>query len=341
MNRGSARAKATAPPAAASACKSDFVQTLFGTTLLVVAVHMMCWTPLACTAAAPPPPPPSSVMVAQGERRSVNRTVVRCLPVAHDVLWKRLRLVVSDFDNFRTTDNNDEVSSEIGNFSTSTNNDTSEPRELSAPPGDGLDQRATTPPDRLVSDNERKSPETLETTLPSEESNRIPDDTRTHSPKRQDHQEDPPPRLNRLLKNRRVRRLRRNQRQQLRRRKLMTAIFRKTSWHCHMSKYWKRMPPGLFPPYVQTARCRQHTCMMGMFECRPRRYRIKLLRRNDGVCNPLPTIAAQTDYEETWTFVEFKVVVGCECSRRYEAGSYSRHNRTSAGRRHLEDANNS
>lgn len=302
---------------AAGGCKSDLLQALIGTSLVVLGVRMMCLTSLAQCTAAPP-----SIVVAKGEP-SANRSAIRCLPVAHDVLWKRLRLVVADLDNFRTTDS-------IDLSSASLNNDSQEPPPRALAAGDS-------PSDQGQTSKELRG---LPETLPLEESNRIPDDATTpHSPHQDLH-----PRLNRLLNERKVRGLRRNKRLHRRRRKLMTDIFRKTSWHCHMSKYWKRMPPGIFPPYVQTARCRQRSCMLGMFECRPRRYRIKLLRKNDGVCNPLPTTAAaQTDYEETWIFVEYKVVVGCECSKKHGAGSYSRHDQTVAdtSRRRLEVVNNS
>ena len=34
-------------------------------------------------------------------------------------------------------------------------------------------------------------------------------------------------------------------------------------WKCQMESVWKKMPAGIFPPYVQTGRCVQRTCMFG------------------------------------------------------------------------------
>lgn len=102
--------------------------------------------------------------------------------------------------------------------------------------------------------------------------------------------------------------------------------FRRSSWHCRLEKRWKRMPPGVFPNYIQTGTCRrQSTCVMGIFECRPRRYRINLLRRVAAAdCRPLANTGPSTHYEETWQLVERKVIVGCECSRKRATGSYRR-----------------
>jgi hypothetical protein len=123
----------------------------------------------------------------------------------------------------------------------------------------------------------------------------------------------------------------------------MAAVFRQTSWQCQAEPYWRRMPTGTFPPYVQTARCRQSRCMLGLYECVPKRYGIKVLRRVDDRCLPVPLVASVSAntttrggngdripsvsaagglFEQAWTFVETNVVVGCECARRRNTGSY-------------------
>lgn len=89
--------------------------------------------------------------------------------------------------------------------------------------------------------------------------------------------------------------------------------------------------------------------MAGLYECRERRYRVKVLRRVDtwrhGAdsvadddlegCNPVPTVGpVETGgYEEAWHMVEKSVVVGCECTRPRRRGSYfeSRGPRRSTG----------
>jgi len=89
---------------------------------------------------------------------------------------------------------------------------------------------------------------------------------------------------------------------------------------CQLERFWKRMSHGVFPPYVETGRCRQTTCMFGLYECSRRRYALKILRRVPRRCNPLPTLGANTSYEQVWRFAEYHVTVGCECSRKRRAG---------------------
>jgi len=89
---------------------------------------------------------------------------------------------------------------------------------------------------------------------------------------------------------------------------------------CHLERVWKRMSRGVFPPYVETGRCKQTTCMFGLYECTRRRYALKILRRVPRRCNPLPSLSANTTYEHVWRFAEYHVTVGCECARKRRPG---------------------
>jgi len=89
---------------------------------------------------------------------------------------------------------------------------------------------------------------------------------------------------------------------------------------CHLERFWKRMSRGVFPPYVETGRCAQTTCMFGLYECTSRRYALKILRRVPRRCNPLPSVSANTTYEHVWRFAEYHVTVGCECARKRRPG---------------------
>lgn len=92
-------------------------------------------------------------------------------------------------------------------------------------------------------------------------------------------------------------------------------------WQCRMESKWKKMDDGVFPPYVLTGRCKQTKCMMELYECTPRKYVIKVLKKVDAACFPVPAIALNSTYEEAWTFVDYKVTVGCDCVKR-SAGRY-------------------
>ena len=108
---------------------------------------------------------------------------------------------------------------------------------------------------------------------------------------------------------------------------------RRTAWQCGLDKYWRRTGPGVFPAYVQTGRCSTPTCMMGLYECRARRYAVGVLRRRRGRCVPLPltgVVNATSSSEELWTPSHVHVVVACECSARRATGVFQRAAVTSA-----------
>jgi len=111
---------------------------------------------------------------------------------------------------------------------------------------------------------------------------------------------------------RRLRRLRRRLRRQ--------PTSGPAAHQCHLERFWKRMRRGVFPPYVETGRCTQTTCMFGLYECTRRRYALKILRRVPRRCNPLPSVSANTTYEHVWRFAEYHVTVGCECARKRRPG---------------------
>ena len=76
------------------------------------------------------------------------------------------------------------------------------------------------------------------------------------------------------------------------------------------------MPEGVFPPFVETGKCSQKRCMKGMYACTPKHYVVKVLRRLDRRCHPLPLTGLDVRYEHAWGFVDYSVIVGCECSKR-------------------------
>lgn len=235
-----------------------------------------------------------------------NRTY-RCLPVAHDVLWRRLRMVdLLQQQRYPAGRNPEEDAERRGGGHV-------DPSPAAITAGDFQ-------PLHSVERREASVDVKVEAKVMSNGTSSTADrsgqgrDQGQRSPRRS-------VRGRRKMKNRKKQK----------RKKLTEDVFRKQSWHCGMDKFWKKMDAGLFPAYVQTARCRRQTCMLGLFDCRPRKYRVKLLRRNDGSCSPLPTVGETTAYEETWSFVDYNVVVGCECGRKKTTGSYDRE--TGAGHR--------
>lgn len=104
------------------------------------------------------------------------------------------------------------------------------------------------------------------------------------------------------------------------------ALVERSNWLCQLETEWKRMEEDVFPPLVETGRCAQSTCMMGLYTCIPRQYAVKVLKRVPDQCNPLPRSAGHpngTVFEEVWAFSEYHVTVGCECAKRSETGIFT------------------
>ena len=101
------------------------------------------------------------------------------------------------------------------------------------------------------------------------------------------------------------------------------ANIRKPIWQCKMETKWRKMRDGIFPPFIQVGQCTQTTCMHGFYVCTPKKYVIKVLKRDKQRCVPLASLGETPEYEEVWTFASYKVTVACECTlkrRRRQRG---------------------
>lgn len=89
---------------------------------------------------------------------------------------------------------------------------------------------------------------------------------------------------------------------------------------CSFRRRWRRMPAGVFPPFVETGRCSRTPCMMGHYRCAPQRYSITVLKRVPNECRPLVTTTLNRSNVEVWRLAERRVTVGCSCSKRVSPG---------------------
>lgn len=94
------------------------------------------------------------------------------------------------------------------------------------------------------------------------------------------------------------------------------------SHQCKFQMRWKRMPDGVFPPFIESGRCSRKPCMMGLYLCAPRKYAITVLKRVPRECRPLVTTTANLTSVEVWRFSEHLVTVGCSCSKRKRTGVF-------------------
>ena len=127
----------------------------------------------------------------------------------------------------------------------------------------------------------------------------------------------------RQLEKKRLRTLRRKKRRRRRKNKKKEPADY-PPWHCELKTEWLRMPEGYFPQYVQTGKCAQSKCMFGMYQCRAKRYVIRVLRRNPLRCNPIPAVGFNSTYEEAWEVLKYKITICCECSLMHSRTSRTR-----------------
>lgn len=86
------------------------------------------------------------------------------------------------------------------------------------------------------------------------------------------------------------------------------------AWECEVSQIWRKTLDGYFPTRILDGSCVKKKCFFGIYHCNPVKYAIKVLKRDpETACRPVPLIAQNTTYEETWTFVSDHVTVACEC----------------------------
>ena len=93
---------------------------------------------------------------------------------------------------------------------------------------------------------------------------------------------------------------------------------KKLPWSCEMKTVWKRMKQGVFPPYIKTGECVQKKCMHRMYRCKPKKYVVKILKRDVNSCNPVPTSTLEGTYEESWKVDHYLVTVCCECAKEIQ-----------------------
>lgn len=96
------------------------------------------------------------------------------------------------------------------------------------------------------------------------------------------------------------------------------SVAERPPWHCAMTTKWKRMKAHIYPRHVQTGRCRPSRCYYDIYECTPRKYVVRVLKRKRNKCRPVPRSAtADSVYEHVWHWAKLRVTVGCECSQRH------------------------
>ena len=85
-------------------------------------------------------------------------------------------------------------------------------------------------------------------------------------------------------------------------------------WTCHFETKWIKLDKDYYPPYIQSGSCQtQKKCFYDLYECKPKKYGVQILKRDPTRCNPIPALGNSTIYEEVWIKEQIDIKVACEC----------------------------
>ncbi|XP_055692174.1 protein trunk [Lutzomyia longipalpis] len=86
------------------------------------------------------------------------------------------------------------------------------------------------------------------------------------------------------------------------------------NWSCEAHIRWQDLGPDYFPRYLRSVECVQAHCYYGHYDCRPRFFSVRLLRRRKGEC-----AALKMDSVDLWVWEERAVAMCCDCVYRQRA----------------------
>ncbi|XP_034669594.1 protein trunk [Drosophila subobscura] len=103
-----------------------------------------------------------------------------------------------------------------------------------------------------------------------------------------------------------------------------TDVFKHRPWECSSQINWIDLGLNYFPRYIRSIECISRKCWYGHFNCKPKSFTVKVLRRKSGSCiqinDKLVLITAETfknDYTQLWIWEEIAVNFCCECVMLY------------------------
>lgn len=90
-------------------------------------------------------------------------------------------------------------------------------------------------------------------------------------------------------------------------------------WRCEAMVRWIDLGVEYFPRYLRTVECMKNTCWYGHYECVPRSFTVKILRRKHGKCmktieHNFGNIGLPNELKQLWIWEERAVNFCCDCS---------------------------
>ncbi|XP_032236718.2 protein trunk isoform X2 [Nematostella vectensis] len=89
-----------------------------------------------------------------------------------------------------------------------------------------------------------------------------------------------------------------------------------TPWTCQTKVRWERLGANYFPRYLRTVTCTQPLCWYGHFSCRPKLFKLKVLKKKQNTCRQITSLRdGHRLFEEFWEVVEKEVALYCQCTQ--------------------------
>lgn len=85
-------------------------------------------------------------------------------------------------------------------------------------------------------------------------------------------------------------------------------------WTCQTSDIWLDLGQGFFPRLVRSVECSSNKCWFGHFQCRPKHYTIKVLKKKEDECIRVNSATGIPRYQDFWKEVSYQITVDCQCS---------------------------
>lgn len=94
-------------------------------------------------------------------------------------------------------------------------------------------------------------------------------------------------------------------------------------WDCEAKIRWIDLGTEYYPRYLRSVECGKSRCWYGHYQCTPRAFTVKILRKRTGQCVPadqLQRIGVEGlpgELSELWVWEERAVTFCCDCSPRF------------------------
>lgn len=94
-------------------------------------------------------------------------------------------------------------------------------------------------------------------------------------------------------------------------------------WNCEAKIRWMDLGDEYYPRFLRTVECAKTSCWYGHYQCTPRSFTIKILRKRTGECVPIDEThkigieGLPAELSELWVWEERAVNFCCDCAPRF------------------------